>query len=66
MYYSARKHKAALAMADSDEKLGKLELVGLSLGMFDKQSIIDECARLRTAGYISPSQRYLASKIYNN
>ena len=62
MYYSARKHKAALAMPDSDSKLGKLESVALSLGMFDKQPIIDECNRLRAAGYVSPAQRYLMGK----
>ena len=63
MQYSARKHREALAMQDSDGKLGKLELVGLSLGIFDKESIIKECSRLRAAGYKSPAQRYLESKL---
>jgi len=62
MYYSGRKLKNALAMPDSDEKLGKLESIGLSLGLFDKQSIIDECHRLSAAGFISPAQKYLMSK----
>lgn len=61
MYYSARKHKAALAMPDSDAKLGKLESIGLSLGVFDKESVIAECNRLRGLGFKSPALRYLES-----
>ena len=64
MYYSATKHKAAIAMPDSDSKLGKLELIGMSLGLFDKRSIINECHRLRDAGFKSPAQRY-AERIAN-
>jgi hypothetical protein len=62
MYYSQRKHKKVLAMEDSDAKLGQLEILGLSLGIFDKQSITNECHRLRNLGYISLAERYLMSK----
>jgi hypothetical protein len=59
MQYSKRKHNAALAMPDSDKKLSALESVGLSFGIFDKQSIIDECARLRGLGYKNLAERWL-------
>jgi hypothetical protein len=62
MQYSERKLKNALSMEDSDAKLGKLETIGLSLGMFNKQPIINECNRLRSAGFISPALKYLRSK----
>ena len=62
MQYNTKKHREAMEMQDSDSKLGKLEAVGLSLGIFDKESIIIECTRLRAAGYKSPAQRYLESK----
>lgn len=62
MKYSESKHKKILAMEDSDEKLGKLENLGLSLGMFNKQPIITECKRLRENGYVSLAQKYLMNK----
>jgi hypothetical protein len=62
MQYSERKLKKALSMEDSDAKLGKLETIGLSIGMFNKQPIINECNRLRSAGFISPALKYLRSK----
>jgi hypothetical protein len=62
MEYSESKYKKILAMEDSDEKLGKLENLGLSLGIFNKQPIMTECNRLRENGYISLSQKYLMNK----
>ena len=51
-----------LAMPDSNEKLTKLQRLGLSFGIFDKETITKECHRLRAAGYKDLALIYLESK----
>lgn len=51
-----------LAMPDSNEKLTKLQRLGLSFGIFDKETITKECRRLCAAGYKDLALIYLERK----
>lgn len=48
-----------LAMPDSDLKLTKLNSLGLSIGIFNKEPIIKEGKRLFDLGYRDLALRYL-------
>lgn len=51
-----------LAMPDSDLKVSKLESLALSLGVFNKEPLINEIHRLKNLGYENLALKHLKSK----